>query len=142
MVEEGDKAKGEYRADLSGDQQNQTKIDAFKAKAKEAETQLTALQGNATLTSFCAAQKTQGDCRLMARWQKMADMAKNQTALDAKFKGDETKVQEFQAKVTGFQAKLDAMMGNATLMDTCKTMAQGTLSLLPPPPPPSPLLQG
>lgn len=103
---------------------NQTKIDAFKAKAKEAETKLTALQGNATLTSFCAAQKTQGDCRLMAKWQKMADLAKNQTALDAKFKGDETKVQQFQAKVTGFQAKLDAMMGNATLMDTCKTMAQ------------------
>lgn len=78
----------------------------------------------------------------MAKWQKMADLAKNQTALDAKFKGDETKVQQFQAKVTGFQAKLDAMMGNATLMDTCKTMAQSTFSLFPSSAPPSPSPSG
>lgn len=106
--------------------QNQTKIDAFKAKAKAAQADLTAMQSNTTLTGFCAAQKTMGDCRLMAKWQKMADMAKNQTALDAKFKGNETKIQQFQAKVAGFQSKLDAMMGNATLMDTCKTISQGT----------------
>lgn len=61
----------------------------------------------------------------MAKWQKMADMAKNQTALDAKFDGDAKKVQQFQDKVNGFQARLAAMMGNATLMDACKTISQG-----------------
>ncbi|KAK8092291.1 uncharacterized protein PG998_015123 [Apiospora kogelbergensis] len=103
---------------------NQTKIDAFKAKAEGAKADLAAMQGNATLTSFCSVQTTKHECRKMAMLQKQTDMAKNQTALEAKFKGDEAKVKAFQDKSAKWETELKAMMGNSTLMDTCKTLNQ------------------
>ncbi|KAK8005940.1 hypothetical protein PG991_012237 [Apiospora marii] len=103
---------------------NQTKIDDFKTKATAAKADLAAMQGNATLTSFCSVQDTKQECRKMASMQKQEAMAKNQTWLDAKFKGDETKIKAFQDKAAKGQAQLDAMMKNSTLMDTCKTLTQ------------------
>ncbi|KAK7949404.1 uncharacterized protein PG986_010290 [Apiospora aurea] len=101
---------------------NQTKIDDFKKKASAAKADLSAMQGNATLTSFCSVQDTKAQCFKMAAMQKTEEMAKNQTALEAKFKGDETKIKAFQDKAAKWQTQLDAMMANSTLMDTCKTL--------------------
>ncbi|KAK6844425.1 hypothetical protein PG990_002795 [Apiospora arundinis] len=103
---------------------NQTKIDNFKAKATAAKADLTAMQNNATLTQFCSVQNTKQECRKMNHLQKQTEMAKNQTALEAKFKGDEAKVKAFQDKSAKWETELKAMMGNQTLMDTCKTLNQ------------------
>ncbi|KAK8085924.1 hypothetical protein PG994_000898 [Apiospora phragmitis] len=103
---------------------NQTKIDAFKSKATAAQADLSAMQSNATLTSFCSVENTKQECRKMNMLQKTTELAKNQTALDAKFNGDETKVKAFQDKAAKWQTQLDAMMANSTLMDTCKTLNQ------------------
>lgn len=103
-------------------QNNQTKIDAFKTKATAVKADLAALQGNATLTSFCSVQDTKHACHKMAWIQKQEAMAKNQTWLEAKFKGNETKVKAFQDRAAKWQTQLDAMMKNATLMDACKTL--------------------
>ncbi|KAK8040113.1 hypothetical protein PG993_008524 [Apiospora rasikravindrae] len=103
---------------------NQTKIDDFKTKATAAKADLSAMQGNATLTAFCSVQNTKAQCFKMAAMQKTEEMAKNQTALEAKFKGDETKIKAFQDKAAKWQTQLDAMMANATLMDTCKTLTK------------------
>ncbi|KAK7978688.1 hypothetical protein PG988_006178 [Apiospora saccharicola] len=103
---------------------NQTKVDAFKAKASAAKADLSAMQGNATLTQFCSVMDTKQECHKMAKVQKMEEQAKNQTWLEAKFKGDETKIKAFQDKAAKWQTMLDAMMKNQTLMDTCKTLTK------------------
>lgn len=82
------------------------------------------MQSNATLTSFCSVLDTKHECGKMAKLQKIEEQAKNQTWLDAKFKGDEAKVKAFQDKAAKWQTELDAMMKNSTLMDICKTLSK------------------
>lgn len=69
---------------------NQTRIDEFKAKAADAKTKLTTLQANATLVGECAVvnavNQEKRDCRMMAGAEKMVAFAGNDTALQAKFK--------------------------------------------------------
>lgn len=103
---------------------NTTKIDAFKAKVADAEAKLTTMQANSTLTSFCSVQATISQCKEMSQLQKEVAMASNETALATKFKGNDTKIADFKAKAAKTQTKLDALMGNSTLMDTCSTLTK------------------
>ncbi|KAH9885688.1 hypothetical protein F4778DRAFT_499480 [Xylariomycetidae sp. FL2044] len=103
---------------------NTTEIDAFQAKTAEWQSKLAALQGNSSLTTFCAAQQSVDDCKSMSQLQKVVDMAGNDTALQAKFDGNATKIDKFKTKAAEAQTKLDALMGNSTLMDTCSSLSQ------------------
>lgn len=60
---------------------NTTKADAIKAKATEKMADLTAMQGNATLTSFCAGFQDKQSCKAMAKLAKEQEFAQNTTAL-------------------------------------------------------------
>lgn len=60
---------------------NTTKADAIKAKAQEKAADLTAMQGNATLTSFCAGFSDKQSCKSMAKLAKEQEFAANTTAL-------------------------------------------------------------
>lgn len=101
---------------------NATKADAFKAKVAAKAQTLTSLQSNNTLTAYCSTLDDKFACKSMAKLAKEQALSKNTTALDAKFKGDATKISNFQAKVSEKATKLDAMMNNATLMATCKSL--------------------
>ncbi|KAI1861827.1 hypothetical protein JX265_009330 [Neoarthrinium moseri] len=103
---------------------NTTKIDAFKAKASSAATKLADMTSNSTLTTFCSVQQTVQECRAMSQLQKAVAMASNTTALQAKFDGNQTKIDKFTAKAAKAQSKLDALMANSTLMSTCSSLSQ------------------
>lgn len=60
---------------------NTTKADAIKAKAQEKAADLTAMEGNATLTSFCSVQNDKQQCKSMAKLSKEQEFAQNTTAL-------------------------------------------------------------
>lgn len=68
---------------------NQTKIDAFKAKAADSTTKLTTLSSNSTLMTECSVIAAHEDavdaCDSMADWEKTVATAANTTKLDAKF---------------------------------------------------------
>ncbi|KAH8907257.1 hypothetical protein BR93DRAFT_879081 [Coniochaeta sp. PMI_546] len=85
--------------------------DAVKSKASAQADTLAALQGNATLTTFCAALKTEETCKEMSRLQKVIDRAANATA-----SGNSTRTQQ---KVDKAQAKLAELKGNTTLVNAC-----------------------
>lgn len=85
--------------------------DALKSKASAEAATLAALQGNTTLTTFCAALKTEETCQDMARLQKVIDRAANATA-----SGNSTRSQQ---KVDRAQAQLAELNGNATLVAAC-----------------------
>ncbi|KAJ9149824.1 hypothetical protein NKR23_g4036 [Pleurostoma richardsiae] len=102
------------------------KADKLKAKAAAGATELATLQGNATLTQFCAALDDAETCDTMAKLQKQVDKAANATALDAKFDGNSTKVAAFQAKASKAAAKLAVMTSNSTLVNLCAASGSGT----------------
>lgn len=60
---------------------NTTKADAIKAKAQEKAADLTAMQSNTTLTSFCAGLNDKQSCKAMAKLAKTQEFAANTTAL-------------------------------------------------------------
>lgn len=60
---------------------NTTKADKFKAKVAKASAALPALQSNATLTAFCAAEQDKSTCKAMAKVAKHQALAANTTAL-------------------------------------------------------------
>ena len=64
---------------------NTTKADAIKAKAQEKAADLTAMQGNASLTSFCAGFQDKQSCKAMAKLTKEQEFAQNTTALVSLF---------------------------------------------------------
>ncbi|KAK3315229.1 hypothetical protein B0H66DRAFT_337383 [Apodospora peruviana] len=101
---------------------NATRADALKAKVEKEAADLTAMQSNATLTQFCSVQTTKETCRDMSKLQKQVDMAANTTALEAKFDGNTTKIERFQAKVAEKKAELEAMQGNSTLVEMCASL--------------------
>ncbi|KAG8162861.1 hypothetical protein KVR01_007339 [Diaporthe batatas] len=107
---------------------NTTKADAIKAKAQEKAADLTAMQGNATLTGFCAGFQDKQSCKAMAKLAKMQEFAQNTTALNEKFNGDADKIAKFQAKLSSKAEKINAMMSNQTLMDACNSLGITTAS--------------
>lgn len=107
---------------------NTTKADAIKAKAQEKAADLTAMESNTTLTSFCAGFSDKQSCKAMAKLAKEQEFAANTTALNAKFNGDADKISKFQAKLTSKAAKVNALMSNSTLMDTCNSLGITTAS--------------
>lgn len=102
---------------------NTTKADAIKAKAQEKMADLTTLQGNTTLMAACdqifAVQDTEDACEKMKGLEQLQALVANQTALDAKTKGNTTKADAIKAKATEKAADLTAMQGNATLTSFC-----------------------
>lgn len=107
---------------------NTTKADLIKAKAQEKAADLTAMQGNATLTSFCAGLQDKQSCKAMAKLAKQQELAQNTTALNEKFNGDADKISKFQAKLSSKAEKVNALMSNQTLMDTCNSLGITTAS--------------
>ncbi|KAI0139240.1 hypothetical protein BJ166DRAFT_125195 [Pestalotiopsis sp. NC0098] len=109
---------------------NQTAIDAFKAKAADKQTQLDTLSSNSTLMSSCSVIAAHEDavdsCEKIASWEKNIAAAANDTKLTNKFDGNATKVAAFQAKASDQATKLAALTSNTTLTDFCST--QSTLS--------------
>ncbi|KAL3426402.1 hypothetical protein PVAG01_03193 [Phlyctema vagabunda] len=106
---------------------NATKIAEIQAKASTASVKLTEMSSNATLVSTCAviqaADDTKDDCEKMQKLQKSIDLVNNSTKLEAKTKGNETKIAKLQAKATEATAKLAEMSSNTTLVDACSTIA-------------------
>ncbi|KAH6639987.1 hypothetical protein BKA67DRAFT_665368 [Truncatella angustata] len=105
---------------------NATKIDAFKAKASAKATKLADMTSNTTLTDFCSVQATVDDCKTMSKLQKEIATVSNTTALQAKFDGNQTKIDKFTAAAAKAQTKLDALMANSTLMSTCSSLTQAS----------------
>ncbi|KAK3946250.1 hypothetical protein QBC46DRAFT_3109 [Diplogelasinospora grovesii] len=105
---------------------NATRADALKAKASADASELATMQSNTTLTAFCSVQQTMEDCKSMVKLQKEVAMAANTTELDAKFKGNQTKIADFQAKAAKAQTKLTAMTSNSTLTSMCASLKSAT----------------
>ncbi|KAL1883277.1 hypothetical protein Daus18300_000335 [Diaporthe australafricana] len=101
---------------------NTTKADAIKAKVTEKQADLTAMQSNTTLTSFCAGLNDKQSCKAMAKMAKEQAFAANTTALNEKFDNNATKIAKFQAKLSSKAEKINALMANSTLMDTCNSL--------------------
>lgn len=102
---------------------NATKAADIQAKASQASTKLTELQSNATLMTACdqifAVQDTEDACDKMQGLQKLNALIANQTALDAKTKGNTTKADAIKAKAQEKAADLTAMEANTTLTSFC-----------------------
>lgn len=58
-------------------------------------------------------------CFQMAKWEMMTALSANDTALAAKFHSNQTEIDAFKKKAAGLDAKLKAMMANATLVAEC-----------------------
>jgi glutamine amidotransferase PdxT len=104
---------------------NSTKIAAIQAKASQAAEAIAELQANATLMSTCAGifamEDTMDDCQRIARVEKQAALAANETALAEKFKGNQTRADEFKTKVADKQTELATLQANTTLTAICAT---------------------
>ncbi|KAF3766530.1 hypothetical protein M406DRAFT_241969, partial [Cryphonectria parasitica EP155] len=99
---------------------NATKAAEFQAKVSAKASTLATLSSNTTLTAFCAVRDDEQSCKAMAKLVKEQDLAANTTALNDKFNSDATKVSHFQAKVSEKATKLQTLMSNTTLLDTCQ----------------------
>ncbi|KAH8725792.1 hypothetical protein GQ44DRAFT_771749 [Phaeosphaeriaceae sp. PMI808] len=102
------------------------KVDELKKKAADAGPKLQAMSTNTTLATECtriaAESQMKGACKQMKKLQKMADLVKNQTALDAfaaKHKLNGTRVDKLKAKVQKSQPKLTELSSNTTLTTFC-----------------------
>jgi hypothetical protein len=106
---------------------NATKIAEIQAKASTAAATLATMSTNTTLISTCAviaaAEDTEDSCDKMASLMKSVALAANTTKLDAKAKGNETKVAELQAKASTAATKLETMTTNTTLVAACSSIA-------------------
>ncbi|KAH7355788.1 hypothetical protein BKA66DRAFT_270058 [Pyrenochaeta sp. MPI-SDFR-AT-0127] len=110
---------------------NATDVEELKTEAADATTRLQTLSANTTLTSECAVinaeKETVGQCKQMNKLQKLADLAGNQTAMDAfvQRKGlNETNVEKLQEKIQQAETKLQEMQSNTTLTDFCTQRKQ------------------
>ncbi|KAK2020400.1 hypothetical protein LX32DRAFT_606564 [Colletotrichum zoysiae] len=104
---------------------NATKADKLKSWAQQGQAKLTQMQGNQTLLQYCSAMTTKGECKQMNRLNKLVALSKNDTALNEKFNGNTTKIENFKAKAAKKEAKLNEMMNNSTLMGVCKQLKDG-----------------
>jgi transcriptional regulator of acetoin/glycerol metabolism len=95
-----------------------TTSDALKSKASAQANALASLQSNGTLTTFCAALKTEENCKEMTHLQKVIDRAANATAEI----GNSTRSER---KVKMAEKKLAELKGNATLVGICGVSEEG-----------------
>ncbi|KAI5921002.1 hypothetical protein F4810DRAFT_389889 [Camillea tinctor] len=58
-------------------------------------------------------------CRSIAKMTKLIDLANNQTELESKTDGDQTKIAEIKAKAANSTAMLSTLTSNSTLMGEC-----------------------
>ncbi|KAI8624966.1 hypothetical protein F5Y19DRAFT_278797 [Xylariaceae sp. FL1651] len=58
-------------------------------------------------------------CRSIAHMTKLIDLASNQTLLEDKTDGNQTKIDAIKAKAANFTTSLSALTSNTTLMDQC-----------------------
>lgn len=105
---------------------DQAGVDALKAKAANATTELKTLESNTTLVTECAAvnaeRKSLGQCMEMKQLTKLATLAGNATALaafESKKKMNETQMEKFKTKIADAPAKLKELMANTTLTTFC-----------------------
>lgn len=105
---------------------DQAGVDALKAKAATATTELKTMQSNTTLVTECAAvdaeRKSVSQCMQMKQLTKLATLAGNATALAAfeqKKKMNDTQIEMFKTKIADAPAKLKEMMSNTTLTTFC-----------------------
>ncbi|KAJ4990848.1 hypothetical protein SVAN01_03637 [Stagonosporopsis vannaccii] len=106
-------------------------VNAIKAKAANATTELQILQSNTTLVAECAVvdaeRKSVKQCRKMKKLTKLARLAGNETALAAfeQKKGlNETGVELLKTKIVEASTKLQEMRSNTTLVDFCAQRKQ------------------
>ncbi|KAK6065277.1 hypothetical protein SCUP234_12633 [Seiridium cupressi] len=106
---------------------NQTAIDAFKAKVTAKQAQLDTLSSNSTLMADCAVvaahENALDSCAQIQSWEKDIATAANDTKLTNKFDGNTTKIDAFKTKTDAKAAKLAAMTSNTTLTDFCSVQA-------------------
>lgn len=110
---------------------NTDEVDAIKAKAAKATTELQTLQSNTTLVSGCAIvnaeRKSMEQCKQMRRLAKLAALAGNDTALaiyEQKKGLNETWIEILKQKAAEAQTKLQEMRSNTTLTDFCTQRQQ------------------
>ncbi|KAF2652011.1 hypothetical protein K491DRAFT_605765 [Lophiostoma macrostomum CBS 122681] len=110
---------------------NATEVDAIKAKAANATSELQTMQSNTTLVSECAVvdahQAVLKECKQMTKLTKLADLATNQTAMDAlmqKKNLNDTQMAKLQERIANATTKLKTLQGNTTLTDLCTQQAQ------------------
>lgn len=103
---------------------NATLIDAFKAKAAEATTQLATLTTNATLMDACtvifAENEMEDGCEKIAKMEKANAIVANETLLAEHTDNNATKAEAFKAKVVSKAADLTALSSNTTLTSFCQ----------------------
>jgi nitrate reductase alpha subunit len=109
---------------------NQTEVDAIKAKAANATSELATMTSNTTLVSECAVvsahEKVVGECKAMKSLTKLAALANNQTAMDAfmaKHNITAAKMTKLEEKIGNASTKLQTLMSNTTLTDLCTAEA-------------------
>jgi hypothetical protein len=102
------------------------KVDALKAKATAAAPKLQALSSNTTLTAECATldanKKMEKECKHMKKLQGFANLANNDTAMNAfaaRKKLNGTQVDHLKEGLQDKVAKLKALQANTTLTDFC-----------------------
>ncbi|KAF2114603.1 hypothetical protein BDV96DRAFT_600566 [Lophiotrema nucula] len=112
---------------------NQTEVDAIKAKAANATTELATMTSNSTLVTECqvvdAHKKVVGECKQMKSLEKLSALAGNQTAMQAyieKKKLNGTKLEKLQERIGNASTKLTAMQANTTLTSLCASEQKGT----------------
>lgn len=79
-------------------------------------------KGNSTKTAKTKAVTDKSLCAEMNGLEAIVKLASNTTKLDAKLKGNETKVAEFQSKASAAASQLSTMQSNTTLMSTCSAI--------------------
>lgn len=106
-------------------------VNAIKAKAANATTELQAIRSNTTLVGECAIvdaeRKSAKQCKQMKQLAKLAALAGNDTAMTAfeEKKGlNETQIETLKAKVSEASVKLQAMQSNTTLANFCAQRQQ------------------
>ncbi|KZM26456.1 hypothetical protein ST47_g2261 [Ascochyta rabiei] len=110
---------------------NTAEVDAIKAKAANATTELQSLQTNTTLVGECtvvnAERESVKQCKQMMKLAKLASLAGNDTATAAfeQKKGlNETGIENLKAKIAEASTKLQEMQSNTTLTSFCTQRQQ------------------
>jgi hypothetical protein len=107
---------------------NTAKAEEIKAAVSKNKPALEALQSNMTLTQLCSVEDTNNQCRRIATMQQEMALVQNQTALQAQFHGNQSKIDQFQQKAARDSQLLAKLENNKTLTDICKAGGSSELS--------------
>ncbi|KAM7209583.1 hypothetical protein V8F20_000321 [Naviculisporaceae sp. PSN 640] len=103
-----------------------SKAAAFQAQVSSAQSELTALQSNATLVTTCAPVLAEMEmkqaCRTMAQMEKLASWVADPSKLAEKTDGEEQKAEEIKKMVEENAGDLAKMQGNETLTGFCSVL--------------------